>query len=204
MVRKPTIGIYTITNPEGKVYIGQSWNVEKRWNAHKAGAKHCLKLIDSFMQFGYSSHKFEYCHLLPDDICQLTMNAYEQLYMDVYRAAGIELLNLREGGGRGKHSEESRQKMCIAQRGKPVSDIARQRMSAARTGMKIPPEIVEKSRLTRIGKKMPPEGVLKSALARTGAKRTDEARLKMSLAQKNKNWTQVRREAQNKKACGLL
>jgi predicted GIY-YIG superfamily endonuclease len=29
------IGIYKITSPSGKVYIGQSWDIYDRWKKHK-------------------------------------------------------------------------------------------------------------------------------------------------------------------------
>ena len=42
------IGIYKITNPKGKVYIGQSININKRWNAYRnLKLKSQTKLLNS-------------------------------------------------------------------------------------------------------------------------------------------------------------
>lgn len=98
------IGIYTITSPSGKVYVGQSWDIKRRWRMHRyrRTAKYS-KLTTSLDKYGNKSHSFEIIHQLPKDIDQATMDIYEQFYMDTYRNAGIKLLNLKEGGSRGKH-----------------------------------------------------------------------------------------------------
>jgi predicted GIY-YIG superfamily endonuclease len=55
------IGIYKITNPKNKIYIGQSKNIEERWRGYKRlkeknGQR---KLYFSFQKYGYENHKFE-------------------------------------------------------------------------------------------------------------------------------------------------
>ena len=55
-----SIGIYKITNPEGKIYIGQSINIEKRWKGYKNF--HCKgqhKLYNSLKKYGPENHTFE-------------------------------------------------------------------------------------------------------------------------------------------------
>lgn len=51
------IGIYKITNPKGKVYIGQSINIEDRW---EKGHKYCVgsgkKLSNSIQKYGWENH----------------------------------------------------------------------------------------------------------------------------------------------------
>lgn len=54
------IGIYKIINPKGKIYIGQSTNIEKRWKSYKT--LHCkgqVKLYNSLKKYGYENHIFE-------------------------------------------------------------------------------------------------------------------------------------------------
>ena len=194
------IGIYKITNPLGMVYIGQSWNIENRWSAHKRGSKNCLKLISSLNDFGYDNHTFHICQSLPNDIEQSVLNDYEQLYMDVYKSAGIALLNLREGGGRGKHSEQSKLKMSLASKGKIISEDAKKKMSIAKLGHKRSAESIAKTRAAVIGRKMPIESVIKSANAKMGVKRSDETKRKISLAFKGKPWSEARRAAHNIKS----
>ena len=48
------IGIYKITSPSNKVYIGQSTNIEKRWSGYstnKKKMKEQTKLFNSFIKF---------------------------------------------------------------------------------------------------------------------------------------------------------
>ena len=54
------IGIYKITNPDNKIYIGQSINIENRWKDHRnINAKRKTKLHKSFINYGVENHKFE-------------------------------------------------------------------------------------------------------------------------------------------------
>jgi group I intron endonuclease len=54
------VGIYKITNPEGKAYIGYSKKVENRWASHKnTQHKANYKLKESLTKYGGDSHQFE-------------------------------------------------------------------------------------------------------------------------------------------------
>lgn len=98
-------GIYKILSPSGRVYIGQSINIEYRFAQYgREHIKRQPKLFNSFGKYGKNNHVFVVVHELPKDVDQNVLNEYEQLYMDLYRSCGIELLNIREGGSRGKHS----------------------------------------------------------------------------------------------------
>lgn len=106
------VGIYKIQSPTGKVYIGQSWNIEKRIGKYKEDK--CVsqrKLLSSILKHGFGAHEFKIMHELPKDIEQSILNIYEGIYIDFYKAAGIELLNIREAGSRGKHSDETKLRM---------------------------------------------------------------------------------------------
>ena len=53
-------GIYKITNPNGKVYIGQSIDIDKRWNKYKV--KNCkpqIRLYNSLNKYKPENHVFE-------------------------------------------------------------------------------------------------------------------------------------------------
>jgi group I intron endonuclease len=55
------IGIYKITNPKGKIYIGQSMNINKRKYAYKSADKRVIgpKISNSLNKYGWENHKFE-------------------------------------------------------------------------------------------------------------------------------------------------
>lgn len=106
------IGIYKITSPTGKVYIGQSWTIEKRRLYYQTKkCKNQRKLYHSIDKHGWSYHSFECVHELPSDVTQEVLNDYESIYIDQYKSCGFEMMNLREPGSRGKHSEETKKKM---------------------------------------------------------------------------------------------
>ncbi len=55
-------GIYKITNPEGKIYIGKSKNIYTRFLNHKSrkSMKYWRsKLTNSYDTYGFNNHKFE-------------------------------------------------------------------------------------------------------------------------------------------------
>jgi len=131
------IGIYSITSPTGKVYIGQSRNLVSRKNAYKNG--HCKKqwrIYNSLMKHSWERHKFKVLHFLPPDVEQKILDTYEQLYMDLYRACRVELLNIKEAGSFGKHSAETVKKMSERQKGKKGSPQMREKLRKANIGRK--------------------------------------------------------------------
>ena len=54
------IGIYKITNPKGKTYIGQSTDIENRiYKGHKYGVGSGKKLKNSLSKYGFENHKIK-------------------------------------------------------------------------------------------------------------------------------------------------
>ena len=54
------IGIYKITSPTGRIYIGQSVNIAARFKKYKwLGCKTQTRLYRSLLKYGYEAHKFE-------------------------------------------------------------------------------------------------------------------------------------------------
>jgi group I intron endonuclease len=54
------IGIYKITNPKGKIYIGQSINIERRFKEYKQlQCTQSKKLYNSLQKYGWKQHIFE-------------------------------------------------------------------------------------------------------------------------------------------------
>ena len=59
-MKKKIVGIYKITNPKGRVYIGQSINIFKRFSYYKMlQCKGQKKVYSSLVKYGYENHKFE-------------------------------------------------------------------------------------------------------------------------------------------------
>ena len=75
------IGIYKITSPSGKIYIGQSIKIENRLRDYKnrKGPKQ-PKLNNSFLKYGYEAHKIEIvCECLIEEL-----NDRERYYQDLF------------------------------------------------------------------------------------------------------------------------
>ena len=114
------VGIYKITSPTGKIYIGQSWNIKRRVKDYKNGrAKGQPYLHNSLVKYGKASHKFEVIHKLEETVTQEDLNYWETLYWQKCKDEGINVLNVKEPGSNGKHSEESKRKVSEAMKGKP-------------------------------------------------------------------------------------
>lgn len=128
------IGIYKITSPTGKIYIGQSSNVINRFFIYKK--LHCKKqiyLYNSFIKHGVNNHKFEIIEICSEE----KLNELEIYYSNIYKSTDRDFgLNLRECGGHAKISDESRKKLSVALLGKKKSDEARVNMSKAKKGIK--------------------------------------------------------------------
>lgn len=86
------IGIYKITNPNGKIYIGQSINIEKRFDRYKT-LQHCkqqIKLYNSFLKYGVNNHIFEII-----EECEIKDLNKRERYWQVFYNVLINGLNLK-------------------------------------------------------------------------------------------------------------
>ncbi len=172
------VGIYKITSPSEKVYIGQSWNIEKRWRDYRRNdCSEQPKLFNSLLKYGKNKHSFDILYELPIDVSQNTLNVYEQLYMELFINSGIKLMNIREAGSKGKHSEESKVKMREIKKGenhpmfgKKLSEEHKSKISVATKGKK--------------RKKLSEEHKAKLSKAKEGKKHSEETKAKMRESKK--------------------
>lgn len=160
------IGIYKIVSPTGRVYIGQSWDVERRWYAHtlinNAKCRQAI-IVSSMLKYGPDAHEFKMIHELPNDIDQSVMDGYEQFYIDQYAECGCNLMNVRGAGSHGKFNEEAKKKMSESakkaftpERRKAMSDamiLKCKENRIAHTGKKMPDATKQKLREANIGRK---------------------------------------------------
>ncbi len=132
------VGIYRITSPSGKVYIGQSWDIKKRISYYNTvSCKSQKVLYNSLCKYGFSAHIFEVIHQLPPDCTQEILDMYEIFYIETYKNANIVLLNVKSGGKGGKHSEETKQllrKINIGKKYPPRTNEIRNKISRSNKG----------------------------------------------------------------------
>lgn len=134
------IGIYKITSPRGSVYIGQSWDIERRFKEYNnLNCKSQRRLYNSLVKHGVENHEFEIIAEFEESCSQFSLDYHEDLFMRIYIKDGFELLNLKIGGGsNGKACEETKIKMSESKKGKKLSEEHRQKISESLKGDKNP------------------------------------------------------------------
>jgi predicted GIY-YIG superfamily endonuclease len=118
------IGVYKITNPKGKIYIGQSINIEHRFKQYQyCSSNNAIgpKLFNSLKKYGSGNHTFEVI-----EECEIKyLNNYEEYwkghYLKMFENDWSQVLfcNLYDNG-RGPLSEETKIKKSLALKGKPM------------------------------------------------------------------------------------
>lgn len=165
-----SIGIYKITSPSGKVYIGQSWTIEERWYKYSGELiKKQTKIYNSIKKYGLDTHTFKIIHELPQDCTQEIMDNYEILYWQLYKDCGIEMLNIREPGRGGRNSAETRRKMSENNWHKKHKG-----KDSPYYGKKQTPEQIEKTHSKNRGKNHPMFGKFGENHQRWGKKQSEE------------------------------
>lgn len=143
-------GIYKITSPTGRVYVGQSVDIKTRFAKYRG--LHCKgqrRLYASFEKHGIDFHDFDVIEVV-QDINSLTER--ERFWQEHYSATGPLGLNCKlvtNNCHTGRHSEETRKLMSESAKGKKASESTREKMRRAKLGRKMP----EEQRLSMIGRK---------------------------------------------------
>jgi len=150
----PKTGIYKITSPSGKIYIGQSIDIEKRWEWYKKiRCKSQIKLYNSLKKHGVNSHTFE----IIEECNKNKMDEREIYWGNQYNVLNSGL-NLRLGNGKGCLSEETKQKISSnskgisRNKGIPKSKEHKIKLSEAINNRIYTPKRLENMRLGMIGK----------------------------------------------------
>lgn len=138
------IGIYRITNPNGRIYIGQSINIERRFKEYKyLHCKESVKLYNSLKKHGVDNHSFEILQL-----CSVEeLNNRERYFQDLFDASNRKNLNCiltTSDTNSGKMREETKLKISISNTGKKRSLECRERTSKRMKGRIVSQETLDK------------------------------------------------------------
>ena len=121
------IGIYKITSPNNRVYIGQSQNIERRFSDYfKEKRFNQPRLIRSFKKYGVNNHTFE---IIEECVIE-QLNIKERYYQEFYEVLSRKGMNCVYT----KTNEKPR----------ITSKSTCNKISKALTGRKLNPEHVEK------------------------------------------------------------
>ena len=120
-------GIYKITSPSGKIYIGQTKNIHRRIQRYKYGE--CFqqpKINNSIIKYGWDKHIFEIIHE-----CDYTeLDNLEKYYIKLFNTFNTEHgMNLTEGGDSTVFTEETKNKISKSKLGIKRSEKTKQRIS---------------------------------------------------------------------------
>lgn len=165
------IGIYKITNNiNGKMYIGQSWDIDQRFCKHKTNESN-EHLRAAMEKYGIGNFSFDILRTFSNGpLTQVFLDLFEKRYIAELKTTDRDIgYNKKDGGsGGGKHSPESIVKMSEAMKGKysgnnhPFygkhhSEKSKKLMSEHSKGRKHTDEEREKMSIAMTGKKMPPK-----------------------------------------------
>jgi len=159
-------GVYSITSPSGKRYIGSTKRFDRRWKVHlyrlKRRIHHCEPLQHAYEKYGEIGLVFEI--LLVCEFKDLLF--YEQLILDNLKPEYN--VRITAGSALGMvQSLESNLKRSVALKGR--SHSPERRAVIGRGGL---------------GRKQSEETKLKRSISMTGQKRSNESRARMSASMK--------------------
>lgn len=151
------IGIYKITSPTKRIYIGQSLNIEKRFKHYYSyDCKGQPRLYNSLLKHGIKKHSFEIIHYCT----VLELNELERYYQDLYNClnSGLNCTLTTSKNSVGYLSMETKNKISKSTTGnknhffnKTHSDETKLKIKLNRTGLKATNETKLKMSNTRKG-----------------------------------------------------
>lgn len=180
------IGIYKITSPTGRIYIGQSIDIDFRFSTYKnLKCKQQMRLYSSFVKHGVNNHLFE----VVEECCVDMLNERERHWQDLYDVIGkgglncelvstnrlpkvvsettrLKISNSLKGF---RHTEESKAKITKALIGRTVSDETKLKISNSNKGKHRSPETAVKISNALKGRKIPKEVIEKRRKSQSGA-----------------------------------
>ncbi len=137
-------GIYKITSPTNKIYVGQSIDIEKRWKKYRDWVNHNQpKIFRSMKKYGIENHIFEIieeCNVNELDKRELY---WKQHYLDILGWNNVLFCQLKDGKG-GFRSEETKRKMSESNKGRIFSEESKLKMKISRNKRVIPKETGQK------------------------------------------------------------
>lgn len=133
---KQITGIYKITSPSGKVYIGQSVDIHKRFRNYKTlnNCKQQIRLYNSLKKHGPSNHIYEIIETTDLEL----LNLKERHWQDFYEVLGKTGLNCHlqktETKKRIDSEETKNRKKQGSKNRPPISEITREKRSVSLKG----------------------------------------------------------------------
>jgi group I intron endonuclease len=149
------IGVYKITSPTNKIYIGQSVNIERRFKEYRyLNCKSQTKLYFSLKKHGVENHVFE----ILEECNEYDLLKKETYYKYYYKVLEIPSLCCRIDGKGGKNSKITNKlisesnKGVSRNKGRIQSKKEKELRSQIKLGYKPTPSHIENMRKSMLGK----------------------------------------------------
>ena len=156
------VGIYKITSHSGKVYIGQSIDIEDRWNKYRRlRCKSQPKLYNSLKKYSWEQHIVEILEECTVEQLDEKETFYKQQFVNEFGWDKALFCHLIDGKG-GPKSQETKNKISKSKMGFKHSEESKQKMrkpKSEQTKTKIrkpkPSGFRDKISKLKIGKSLP-------------------------------------------------
>lgn len=178
--------VYKHTSPNGKIYIGiTSQKLYQRFQ-NGNGYKGSARFEGAIKKYGWKNIKHEVLFegLTKDEAEQKEIELIS-LYKSNDRRYGYNIAN--GGNTVGTLSQETKEKLATAQRGRSASTEARQKMSYSHKRENLSEETIQKMRSSHKGKKLSAETKAKIGSRHKGKKNSNDVLEKMINAKKGKS-----------------
>lgn len=177
------IGIYKITSPSNKIYIGQSKNITYRFHIYKI--LHCKnqpKLYNSLIKYGSENHIFEILEECPESYLDELETWWKLFYNSVEDG-----LNCGYWDKSISKSKEVRLKISKTKKNNTfITKEWANNISNGRKGLKHSEKTKLKIKNGNLGKIVSKESKMKMSLSKLGTKRNKESILKQIIKKKGK------------------
>lgn len=179
-------GVYAITHTAtGRMYIGKSTDMDRRWHEHQSDARSKSKYIihRAIRKYGVDAFVFEPLELCSSEDDALAAEAY---WIDWYDTCSPKGFNMTSGGRGPKFTDEVRKKISDAGKGRVISPEARAKISAFHRGRKKSDAERAKLSACKKGRTLTDAHKAKIGASGKGLTRSDETRRRISEARKGK------------------
>jgi group I intron endonuclease len=131
------IGIYKITNPENKIYIGQSVDIEKRFKVYTnflSKVKSQKKIYFSLKKFGHKFHTFEVIEECDINLLNERERYWQEFYNVIDPNVGLNCRLTKTTDKSGKLSEEVKEKIRNFNLGRKQSEETKEKIRQKNKG----------------------------------------------------------------------
>jgi group I intron endonuclease len=181
-------GIYKITSPTNKIYIGQAVNLNRRLKVYQSlntVLQTQPKIFSSIQKYGSNNHQFEILELCDVNALDFLEQYHKQLHINLL-GWEMSLFCKVNDLGSGPRSEDTIQKMKDSHIGKCHSTETKEKISKSLKGQKKTDEHIKNMSVSLKGREVWNKGIA----------RTDEQKKYQSEKMKGRNKGQI---AHNKK-----